>query len=171
MHDDAARLCTYAVPMSDDWQIHYVRHVLKELGDIAPSALAQRAGISPTTLTRPLSDKNHKFDLSLKTITKIADATGISPTPFMSEADARRMLLSGVAEPDVPYRPGQANAARIEAALDAQEPRARNTAHDPLNRIQIAFLGDRVQVAGTYDREGIDKLIARLAVMRDMLED
>lgn len=66
--------------------IDYVRAVLKELG-LKPSALAKKAGIATTTLTRALNDPTHKFTLTTTTLNKIAQATGMSPAPFLSEAD------------------------------------------------------------------------------------
>lgn len=52
---------------------------------LTPSELARNAGMSTTTLTRFLNSDDHQFTLSGKTITKIADATGI---PFEGDAPA-----------------------------------------------------------------------------------
>lgn len=51
---------------------------------MAPSALAELAGISSTTLTRPLNNPDHKFKLSNTTLEKIRAATGID---FFDGAD------------------------------------------------------------------------------------
>lgn len=59
----------------------YVRYVLKLL-DVSPTALAKIAGVSATTITRPLNDPNHTHSLSMSTIMKIEDATGINFAPF-----------------------------------------------------------------------------------------
>lgn len=66
--------------------IEYIRAVLSELG-LKPSALAKRAGIATTTLTRALNSPDHKFALSTTTLSKIAKSTGISPAPFLSGVD------------------------------------------------------------------------------------
>lgn len=66
--------------------VAYVRAVLDELG-IKASALAKKAGIATTTLTRALNDPSHKFVLSTSTLSKIADATGISPAPYLAGTD------------------------------------------------------------------------------------
>jgi transcriptional regulator with XRE-family HTH domain len=61
----------------------YVRYVLGEM-KISPTALAKRAGISSTTLTRALNDRKHKFSLSVTTLQKIYRASGISPARFLN---------------------------------------------------------------------------------------
>lgn len=66
---------------SDHWSTSYVRHVLKVLG-IRPTALARMAGISSTTLTRPLNKENYTKGLSIETLTAIWESTGISYAPF-----------------------------------------------------------------------------------------
>lgn len=64
----------------------YVRFVLDELM-LSPTALAKKAGIAATTLTRALNDPTHKFNLSMTTLEKIAKASGISPQPFFAAKD------------------------------------------------------------------------------------
>jgi transcriptional regulator with XRE-family HTH domain len=66
--------------------VAYVKSLLRQLG-LKPSALAKKAGIATTTLTRALNDPNHKFTLSTTTLNKIASATGISPAPFLKARD------------------------------------------------------------------------------------
>ena len=66
--------------------VAYIRHVLEEMR-ISPSALAKNTGISSTTLTRPLNNPEHKFNLSATTIEKIANYSGISPAPFFDNKD------------------------------------------------------------------------------------
>lgn len=63
----------------------YVQHVMARL-HIAATALAAKAGISATTLTRPLNDPEHKFALSTSTLAKIAEATGISYSDYLRTA-------------------------------------------------------------------------------------
>lgn len=66
--------------MSDDTK-DYVRHVMEVTG-LSATALAKKAGMPSTTLTRPLNDPEHKFALSNSTIQKIATATGITLASF-----------------------------------------------------------------------------------------
>lgn len=66
--------------MQEEWHLEYLNRVMSELG-ITASALAERAGVSNTTLTRPLNNPAHKFRLSNTTLEKIRAATGI---PFFS---------------------------------------------------------------------------------------
>ena len=47
---------------------------------LAPYALAKRAGVSPTTITRPLNDETFKFTPKLATLLKISEASGV-PLP------------------------------------------------------------------------------------------
>lgn len=73
----------------------YLRYVLKDMG-ISATELAKRAGVAATTLTRPLNDPGHKFTLTTKTISKIAEASGISPGPFFSAPDSVAASLASV---------------------------------------------------------------------------
>ena len=66
--------------------IAYVRFVLEHHG-LSPSALAKRAQISSSTLTRALNDPHHKFALSIKTLDKIALATGHNYARFLDPSD------------------------------------------------------------------------------------
>lgn len=46
----------------------------------------------------------------------------------------------------------------------------KNVPNDELNKIKLAVVGDRVQIAGTYDRDGLVKLIDRLQKVHDLLD-
>lgn len=74
----------------------YVRHVMAEL-NIAATALAAKAGLSATTLTRPLNDPEHKFSISTSTIAKIGAATGITYADFLrvGQTATNQISLSG----------------------------------------------------------------------------
>lgn len=62
--------------MSDS-AVVFIRHVLSQTG-LSASALAEKAGVASTTLTRPLDAKGeHTFNISRRTIEKIVEATGI----------------------------------------------------------------------------------------------
>jgi hypothetical protein len=65
----------------------YVRHVLAETG-MSPSALAKKAKISSTTLTRALNDPQHKFTLTVKTLQKIGSASGVDPIGFLQATNS-----------------------------------------------------------------------------------
>jgi hypothetical protein len=58
-------------------QLAYIRRVMERTG-LAPTALAQAAGVASTTITRPLNDPDYAFEISNRTIKKIEAATGIS---------------------------------------------------------------------------------------------
>jgi transcriptional regulator with XRE-family HTH domain len=80
----------------------YVRYVMERTG-LSATALAKKADMPSTTLTRPLNNPEHKFALSSTTIEKIARATGISLSAFLnahgSAREFERVPL------DAPYRP------------------------------------------------------------------
>ncbi|MCA1375703.1 MULTISPECIES: helix-turn-helix transcriptional regulator [Bradyrhizobium] len=78
----------------------YLRHVL-ETRQMKPGALAIKAGLSPSTLTRALNDPGHKFKLSMTTLEKIAEASGINPGPFLEAEDAAALTLNEVHRPDL----------------------------------------------------------------------
>lgn len=73
--------------MSEHWSMRYLRHVIAASGVSSASALAKLAGVSSTTLTRPLNDPEHSFFLSRRTLDSIQKVTGISYAPFASTAD------------------------------------------------------------------------------------
>jgi hypothetical protein len=73
--------------------IAYVRYVLNVL-QLTPSAMAKRAKISSTTITRALNDPKHKFTLSMTTLEKIADASGIPIAPFLDSEDQVNLAVA-----------------------------------------------------------------------------
>ena len=75
----------------------YVRHVLDAL-EISARELAKRANISSSTITRPLNDPDHKFTISTNTISKIYEATQISPAPFFEAASVVDLRLAPVSK-------------------------------------------------------------------------
>lgn len=78
--------------MQKGWELNYVRRVLAATG-MSPTALAERAGFSRSTLTRALNDADHKFRLSTSTLDKIRDATGIAYLPD-SEVRSENYVLT-----------------------------------------------------------------------------
>ncbi|MCJ8138414.1 S24 family peptidase [Falsirhodobacter halotolerans] len=67
--------------MQETWHLRYLKHVMAATG-LRASPLAKAAGLSTTTLTRPLSGADHAFDLSLPTLAKIEEFSGIPFAPF-----------------------------------------------------------------------------------------
>lgn len=82
----------------------YLRHVLRVM-KVTPSALAKRAGLSSTTLTRALNDPEHKFTLTTTTIQKIADASGINPAPFLNAGDVGELSATHLYDAENVYDP------------------------------------------------------------------
>ena len=84
LHDGWLSNCRYSVSMTDfsTAALAYVSHVLRETR-LSATALAKKAGISQTTLTRALNNRRHKFALSVTTLEKIYRASGISPARFL----------------------------------------------------------------------------------------
>lgn len=72
-------------PPTDD-DLRYLRHVLEKTG-LRPGGLASQAGIAGSTLTRRLNAEGYKFVLSMPTIKKIEDATGIGFAQFVAGDD------------------------------------------------------------------------------------
>lgn len=64
----------------------FLNHALAVSG-LKPHALARRAGVAPTTITRPLNDPEFKFTPKPATLRKIAEAAGIElPTGLAAVA-------------------------------------------------------------------------------------
>ena len=59
----------------------YLKYVIQKTG-LTASAIAKKAGLSSTTLTRPLSNEDYNFELSTRTLRKIEEATGVSYAGF-----------------------------------------------------------------------------------------
>lgn len=77
----------------------FLRRALQETG-LSPYALARKAGVAPTTITRPLNDPAFKFVPKQATLTKIAEAAGLTAPrlgePSLSiEAVTQRVPLIG----------------------------------------------------------------------------
>ena len=76
-------------------QLAYLRRVMERTG-LAPTALAQAAGVASTTLTRPLNDPDYPFEISNRTIKKVEAATGIPYADHSSgQAGPARQLTRG----------------------------------------------------------------------------
>lgn len=76
---------SYGAPVNlSEGAMEYVRFVLDRTG-LAPSALAAGAGISSTTLTRPLNGTGHTFALAISTLEKIGEFSGIRPRLIWDE--------------------------------------------------------------------------------------
>ena len=73
----------------------YVRFVLNHL-DLTPSALAKRAGISSTTLTRMLNDNTYQYSLSIATLDKIAKCSSIGYATFLDSSNGSSLLAASV---------------------------------------------------------------------------
>jgi transcriptional regulator with XRE-family HTH domain len=82
----------------------YVRYVLQDK-NLKPGALAREAGISASTLTRALNDPNHKFKLSMTTLEKIAEYSGINLAPFLEAKTTADLTLDSAHREDF-YKPG-----------------------------------------------------------------
>lgn len=67
--------------MPKHWTEQYIDHVTRETG-LSLTALAVKAGISSTTLTRWKNSSEHPHDLSRATLEKIQTATGIEYAGF-----------------------------------------------------------------------------------------
>ncbi|MDB6178976.1 hypothetical protein PAF17_15905 [Paracoccus sp. Z330] len=94
-----------------DWAIDYVRDVLLK-HRISATELAARAGVSSTTLTRPLNAKgDHPYSISRRTLEKIREVSGI---PFPGDTTVVQM----VGEDQILIRSIDAHAGRIYADGD-----------------------------------------------------
>ncbi len=91
----------------DTAALAYVRYVLGEL-NLKPGALARKSGVSASTLTRALNDPNHKFKLSMTTLEKIAEFSGVSLAPFLQAKDTTELTLADLHDPQA-LRPGGDN--------------------------------------------------------------
>lgn len=76
--------CPVSVPtMRSSWEVDYLNHVTAQTGR-SLSSIAREAGVSSTTLTRPVNNPEHKFSVKLATLQAVRDVTGIDFLPFQS---------------------------------------------------------------------------------------
>lgn len=141
----------HAQPMRD-WALNYVLHVLEEK-NWSMNQLAEEAGVSASTINRPLREKDWPHSLSRRTIDKIHKASGIDPAPFAP---------SGMAAPPEPFT----SAGRALARLDQDD-----TTEAVQDEIRIAVVGNRAQIVATIDRAGLDRLRRKLDAIEAMLDD
>lgn len=57
----------------------YIDLVMERTGLPDPTAVAKKAGLAPSTVNKPYGRKEVKWEVSNKTIKKIAEATGVPP--------------------------------------------------------------------------------------------
>lgn len=72
--------------MKHHWTIRYLEHVKKHSG-MSLTAIAREAGISSTTLTRPVNNPDHPYELKIQNIEKVSEVTGIPFLPFKEGKD------------------------------------------------------------------------------------
>lgn len=85
----------YAEAMSS-WEIEYLRHVERETGK-SLSAIAKMAGVSSTTLTRPVNNPDHPYKVKLATLEAVERETGIPFAPFRGGAAVPARVENGEA--------------------------------------------------------------------------
>lgn len=92
MHMAPGELCSQTFPMADykAESLSYLRHLIAETGKTA-TELARLAGVSQTTLTRPLNNPDHKYAVKFQTLQDLSEKTGV-PLPE-SLVSARRAGL------------------------------------------------------------------------------
>jgi lambda repressor-like predicted transcriptional regulator len=146
-----------------DWAIDYILHIL-ETKQWSMNRLAQEAGVATSTIARPIREREYPHKLSRDTITKIREASGIDPAPFIPAELAEDANLFSPP-------PGQrTRAGRILAALDtpaaAEGPNAQAT-----NEIKIAIVGPLVQIVATVNKAGLARLRAKLDMIESILDE
>lgn len=145
-----------------DWAIDYILNVL-EIKEWSANRLATEAGVAASTINRPLRDPEWPHKLSRSTIAKIRDASGVDPAPFIPTEMAEdaeifsrgQRLLQQVGSVDAM---GEAEG---QSALNAQK----------RNEIKVAIVGPLAQIVATIDKDGIDRLRAKLDAIESMLDD
>ncbi|KID12543.1 transcriptional regulator [Ponticoccus alexandrii] len=147
--------------MEKHWTVNYLQHIL-ETRDWSMNQLAERAGLAASTINRPLRTQDYSLALSARTVAKLHAASEIAPDPFMPAA---------MQEPPGMYRAAtDSTASRVLQALD-DPPHEKGIGAQPRNDIKIAVVGDMAQIIATVDREGLDRLEAKLQTLRQLLDD
>lgn len=124
-----------------NWTVDYVRHVLDARGWNG-AELAERAGVSASTINRPINTPGYPNHISARTLEKIAAASGID---FMAFAP-----VHGFSEPAATARP-------LEPA------RARQNIH-------IVIDGATARLEATVTRENIAEVRRKLDLIEALLK-
>lgn len=143
-----------------DWAIDYVLHVL-DAKQWSMNRLAGEAGVSASTINRPIRIKDYPGRLSRDTIAKIQKASGIDPGDFIPDGFAEDKALFDKARPRTVADESLSRLDAPEAGPNAQAP----------NEIKIAVVGRLAQILATVDRAGIARLCAKLDAIESMLDD
>lgn len=143
------------------WTAEYILHVLDEK-EWTMNRLASEIGVAASTINRPIRGGD---PLTAKTISRIFQATGVDPTPFIpSDLQEAGAIYKAAAPP----RP-KTVADEVLGLMD-EEPTAAPNAQE-LNEIKIAVLGPTAQIIATINKAGIAKLRAKLDALESMLDD
>jgi transcriptional regulator with XRE-family HTH domain len=107
MQNDLARPSAYFGGMSEPWPITYVKHLMVDR-HVTASALAKLAGLSNTTLTRPLNDPDYKHEISIPTLEKLQHITGVPYAPFSNPRSQKPKPAAtpGFADEAIPFLMG-----------------------------------------------------------------
>lgn len=149
-----------------DWAITYIQAVL-EKKDWSANRLAKEAGLSASTINRPLREPDWPHQISRATLAKIFKASGIDPSEYAPEEQkgpyfTEESAGSGMAEP-----PHESFAMRsLRSMDDTPGPNAQGQ-----NEIKIAVVGHLAQIVATVDKSGIEKLRKKLDAIESMLDD
>jgi len=118
------------------------------------AAIARDSGVNYDALVKLLSGENKST--SPENVAKLAKVLGNeimdSATGFAEPVAQPRLDTSGIPDRD-------------------SEPSVANTSSDVLNQIKLALNNGLIQVAGTYDRTGVEALIEALENMKRFLPD
>jgi len=145
-----------------DWSIEYILHVL-EKKDWSANKLAVEAGVSASTIARPLREKDWPHKLSRTTLMKVREASGIDPSPFIPAGFNEDANLFASAR----TRTG----ATLDRMMADERGDAAPLSAQHVNEIKIAVVGPLAQIVATVDRAGIARLREKLDALETMLDD
>lgn len=159
----------------EHWTHTYLRHVLATRG-WNMKQLADKCGVAPSTINRPLRGDGYHYELSLGTLQKIEAASGIRFEPFrttvlaetaeaFSAAPTRIAMLLPIntEEPKQAYKPAAGR--KENAAPSARSPRATTMIDRDQKTGEVISLqieGDRVIISAILTVRSLDTLRKKL---------
>jgi len=146
-----------------DRALDYIKHVLEQR-DWSASRLADEAGLSPSTLNRPLAQPDWPHQISRRTIEKVFVASGVDPSPF-GLSGYSKSAASGLHSP-----PQETVAGRIlrEKVAGAE---VKQGAHPIEPDLKIGIHGRFVQIVATVDKAGLAELRRKLDAIETILDE
>jgi transcriptional regulator with XRE-family HTH domain len=148
----------------EHWTKSYVFAVLEQM-QWSMNKLATEIGVSASTINRPIRAEG----LSAKTVSKIYNVTKVDPEPYFPKGFSEPPSL--FKDPfQIPPRRAPADIRREQLVMRGQEITSE-TPDLAAQYTDISMRGHLVQIHAVCDKAGLSRLIEKLTITLDILDD